>query len=175
MKNYEQALEINTRIGEQSVIQGLLSNIAHIWERKGDFSKALECLDRATIISKQIGDERVYTHILSSKSEVFIKTGEYDQSIALSQEGLEIARRLLYKAGICNALHNLGVARSWKGDRENAIENLSEALDKAKQWELNRSVAWVHLSFGELHMLNDDHEKARRDFEKGTRRVNSSR
>ena len=76
-----QRLEIFTRLGNEHGIAGILSGMATIYERKGEYDKGYRVLNQSLEKSKQVGDEKGIATTLSIMANIIGERGEYKEAM----------------------------------------------------------------------------------------------
>jgi CHAT domain-containing protein/uncharacterized protein HemY len=100
-EEYERAFECFTKAARQaeaSADKEILINagqgIGVILRAKGDYAAALTALERSLSLADELGDQTRTAELLWRKAEVFFEMGNFGEAARLSENSLEIARRL---------------------------------------------------------------------------------
>jgi tetratricopeptide (TPR) repeat protein len=108
------------------------------------FEEAEEHLRRALAMAERVGDDVVRTHALVSLAFVFQQTQRGDESLALFEDGLGLAR----KAGDLSLLlrvlvHIEGALEEFLGDYHRAMDLAHEGLELARRAGNTANIAWT--------------------------------
>ncbi|MFE5853276.1 BTAD domain-containing putative transcriptional regulator [Streptomyces sp. NPDC056500] len=118
---------------------------------QGRFKEAEEHLRRATEGSRADGNLPGEASALCNLSRIHLSTGRVAQAIALAEQGVEIYDRIGHTLRLANARYALGVALTQAGRPTDALEQLSEALDR---FETSRQRLWegtTHFRIAQAH------------------------
>lgn len=135
--NYEQALEISREIEDDINIANALLAIGDIHWRDLDNQEALTYYEEALEISKKenfTGEQP--SGILNKIGNVYRNQDEIKKALNYYQQSLEISQEVGDKNMIAETTKNIGIAYQLSGRYSQAIQNLSESRDLAKQIHL---------------------------------------
>lgn len=128
----------------------------------GRFQQALESMEQAGEIGEDLADPRLDT---SWSTGYFLAAmGDWDGGIAACRGGLERARDPLNTAA---ALGFLGYAYLEKGDQEQAIPTLEQAVDKLEKAGMQQLFGWFSIYLGEAYLAVGRAEEARERAQEG--------
>ena len=128
----------------------------------GDFETAQRVLGEALPVHRRFGDVRMISSTLGLLSVI---DSDPASALALSREGLEVARNGddPHQAG--HALWHVGVALAAVGELDEAERTLEEAVGFARSHGNLRSVGSWQKTLGGLAIIRGDQDRARRLFE----------
>ena len=128
----------------------------------GDFETARRVLEESLPVHRRVGDARMISNTLGLLS---VTCRDTESALALSQEGLEVARTGddLYQEG--HALWHVGVALAAVGELDDAERVLEEAVSFAASHGNLRSVGSWQKTLAGLAIIRGDQARARRLFE----------
>ncbi|RXG29178.1 tetratricopeptide repeat-containing sensor histidine kinase [Leeuwenhoekiella marinoflava] len=131
--NHKKAIDIATRIGDQSLIVNSLNNIAVVYIENGFYAKALEYIVEALKTEDlKNSDTRLYAMILDNYSYAQFKQGNTEDFLEYSLEALRIRDSIDHKAGIMANKIRLAEYYLFEGDSTNSQLNLKSALSLAE-------------------------------------------
>lgn len=91
------------------------------------------------------GEAMVHWH----HAEALLACGRTDESVAVAEEGVALARRLDHRGWTCATLCALGLARHGAGDLDGATAALDECLDRSGD-HLIAFIAWSHSRLAQI-------------------------
>ena len=103
-------------------------NIGSLFDRLGQYEKALSYYKQAAGFSKKIGDRIGEGQTLGNIGVVYKKTGRYDLAITYYKEALTIFRQIGERLGESIILRNIGLVQLNLGDYDQALSNFQKAL-----------------------------------------------
>ena len=118
-KGVELAIELTFSDGEWAN----LNTLANFYERKTDFSKALEVYSEALEIVKQTNSTKGFAVVLNNIAGIHIKKAEYNKGLELMFEALEAEEKLGNRNGIAQAYNNIGAIHDHQKKYDKAIES----------------------------------------------------
>lgn len=127
----QQALQLwghNTQIRETAILHG---NLANVYSLIGNYTLAEHHSQRAIAACEQLGDIRSKINNMIGLAITKRNKGELDESVAMLQEGLTMAREVGFMNGEAYALENLGELYQEQGHLEQSLKALEDCLDLA--------------------------------------------
>lgn len=119
----QQSLSIAQQIGDKKREVSALSFIGLNYETMGEFTLALEYLEKAkTLVGNEIDDYKIAYRIISQLGLTYCSLGRYYWAIGLFQETLDLACKNDYRQGEAVAWGNLGDTYAKIEQYELAIE-----------------------------------------------------
>ncbi len=132
-KDYEQSMKYMTEsynmfveLDDTEKIIGSLNNLGNLHSEMQMDEKALEYYEEANRINAEKG--RLYGDPLTNIGNLYFKKQRYEEAFRYYQDALEIERKSNNRAGILNALTNLGVTSVKMKKNRDADMFLGEAL-----------------------------------------------
>jgi tetratricopeptide (TPR) repeat protein len=164
-KNYEEALAIARKLGQEGSVGIYLNNIGGVYYDWGQYDKAIEYYKEALAIDRRLGQEGGVAIHLGSIGMVYHNWGKYDKAIKNHEEALAINKRLGKEAGVATDLNSIGgVYYDW-GQYDKAIKYYEEALAIARKLGQEGGVA-IHLgSIGGVYYAWGQYDKAIKYYE----------
>jgi DNA-binding winged helix-turn-helix (wHTH) protein/tetratricopeptide (TPR) repeat protein len=130
----------------------------------GDFTTALEAEAQAEAISRRLGDLSLQVSAAWATGWIQAARGCYDEGIAACQRGLACAPDPLSAAFV---LGWMGYAYLEKGDAEEAVSCLEQAVRHMQQCGYPRMQGLYTTFLGAAHLLQGDIDKARELIHQG--------
>ncbi|MBU4601619.1 tetratricopeptide repeat protein [bacterium] len=141
LEYYQQALEINRKLGyEQGVAQNL-NNIGTLYNELGKYDEALKCQEEALEVSQKFKDEQAIANSLTNIGIIYTDSGKHEEALKLFQEALEINEKNKYQEGIANVFNNIGLAHSNLKETDQALNYYQKALKINKKIGYKEGIA----------------------------------
>jgi len=141
IKYYEEALATFKKLGQESSVAILLSNIGLVYKSWGQYDKAIKYYEEALATFKKLGQEGSVAASLSNIGNACYSWGQYDKALEYYEEGLVIDKRLGKEDRIATFLNNIGGVYSDWGQYDKALEYHEEALAIARKLGLESGIA----------------------------------
>jgi tetratricopeptide (TPR) repeat protein len=128
-RQYQRALDINQRLGNQaSTARGYhqLGVLAHL---RGDYDEASRQYQRALDIKERLGDQADPASDYHQLGMLAHLRGDYDEAARQYQRALDINQRLGNQADSASGYHQLGVLAHDREDYDEAARQYQRALD----------------------------------------------
>jgi len=136
LEYYQQALEINKKLGYEQEIAHNLSNIGTVYNELGKHEEALKFQEEALEINRKIEDEPGIANSLNNIGVVYNDSGKTKEALKFYQEALEINKKMGYEEGIANVINNIGLTYSKLREINLALNYYQEAL------KINRKIGY---------------------------------
>jgi len=136
LEYYQQALEINKKLGYEQGIAHNLSNIGTVYNELGKHDEALKFQEEALEINQKIEDEPGIANSLNNIGVVYNGSGKTEEALKFYQEALEINKKIGYEEGIANVINNIGLTYSKLREINLALNYYQEAL------KINRKIGY---------------------------------
>jgi diguanylate cyclase (GGDEF)-like protein len=147
------------------------SNIAILYSRMGDYSKALEIYLATLTSQKKAGMRRNSALTLHNIGRTYEQLAQWDKALQAFNESLAVSRDLQYPRGQAYALRGIAAATAGQGDAHTALKLLDDASALQKQISDASLAARIQLTRGtallQLRRLNESAtalEQARRYY-----------
>jgi tetratricopeptide (TPR) repeat protein len=141
LEYYQQALEINRKLGYEQGFAHNLNNIGNLYNELGEYDEALRCQEEALEISKKFKDEQAIANSLTNIGIIYTDSGKPEEALKLFQEALEINKKNKYQEGMANVFNNIGLAYSKLRETDQAINYYQKALKINKNIGYKEGVA----------------------------------
>ena len=123
-----------SELSEVDEISGyLMGSLGILYNQIGSYKKAIECHERALVISRELGDSRGEGNHLGNLGTAYRNLGQVEKAIEYYEQALVIAKEIGDRRGEGNHLGNLGNAYSDLEQVKKAIDYYEEALVIGKE------------------------------------------
>jgi eukaryotic-like serine/threonine-protein kinase len=151
LNNFQQALDIRKKIGDQAGVALSLGMMARVQEGLGQSQAALTSYKAALEIDRKIGDKGGLLTNLINLGSFYHDHGKYDEALKTDNEALQLARDLRDEPSQALCLNNIGSAYNNKGDYQAALTYFQQAYeirDRLKLPEAAESLRnWAEMNF----------------------------
>jgi len=137
LEYYQQALEINRKLGYEQGAAHNLNNIGTLYNELGKHDEALKCQEEALEISKKFKDEQAIANSLTNIGIIYTDSGKPEEALKLFQDTLEINKKNKYQEGIANVFNNIGLAHSKLRETDQALNYYQKAL------KINKKIGYI--------------------------------
>lgn len=128
MRNYQQSMDINKRLGLKRNLAANYSEIAQIQNATGKPDVAVASYEQALQLQREIGAKKESGDTLINIGVLYADRGKYDKALQSYKESLQIQR----DAGDANyqalCLNNIGLVYLSEGDTDDALTYFQQAL-----------------------------------------------
>lgn len=167
--NYDISLEYYEKIPRNKIEpkykQRIYRKIASVYERKGEFNKAIEAVERG--LAEKDGENIENCRLLSRKGFSEMRQGKYDQAERDFLNALDICENFHNGREYADIHHGLGTVYLNTGEFNQSINHLKTALEEwekiddldGKSSSLN-SLGNVHLKKGDFHKALENYERS---------------
>ncbi len=132
LRNYEDSMAINQRLGQKRGVAASLSEIAQVQLSLGKPDAALAAYNECLKIRREIGAKKDAGDTLIELGDFYADRGQSDQALPMFKESLQIQRDAGDEPYQALCLNNIGNAYLHKGENEDALTYLQQALYSAK-------------------------------------------
>ena len=129
----EKGLALSEELGNKLFMTICIGSIGSVWEKKGDYTKAMQNFERDLVLCQELGDKQGTAIACGLIGDLLSVIGEFDRAIEYLQQNLDLSRELNYKKGIAKALNTLGDTWFYKGDHKRSISYYNEAIEYARE------------------------------------------
>jgi tetratricopeptide (TPR) repeat protein len=128
LRNYQQSLEINRKLGQKLGVAASLVQIGVIQAAQGQPKAALSRLSEALKIDREIGAKKPAGNTLIELGNLYLDGGQYDRGLQIYKESVQIQRDAGDETNQALCLHNIGTVYLLTHDYQQAITYLQQAL-----------------------------------------------
>jgi tetratricopeptide (TPR) repeat protein len=160
LEYYQQALEINRKLGYEQGTAHNLNNIGTLYNELGKHDEALKCQEEALEISQKFKDEQAIANSLTNTGIIYTDSGKPGEALKLFQDTLEINKKNKYQEGIANVFNNIGLAHSNLRETDQALNYYQKALKINKKIGYKEGVATNLGNIGLIYITLGKSEEA---------------
>ncbi len=147
LRNFQQALEIRKKIGDQRGVATSLGQIAQVQDSMGDSKAALASYEETLKVERSIGDKNGLILILMNLGSFYLDHGQNDKSLQYTNEALQLARDTGDQLTQATLLINIGSAHEIKGEYQDALTYFQQAYDIRSKLNQDTTEALHNLAF----------------------------
>ncbi|MGC9060758.1 MAG: tetratricopeptide repeat protein, partial [Thermoplasmata archaeon] len=168
--DYENALKMAEE-GEQIVsgIEGSKIVLARLWsakgyvyERTGNYSKAIEWQEKAKNVFVQENAEKDIGNVFNRIGACYWYLGNFEKAMEFCQKSLELREKNNDLRGIAASYNNIGIIYHEKGELDKAIEYFQKSLEIGTQIGDIASIVEAQTSLSEVYVEKSEFEAAER-------------
>ncbi|MBI9055816.1 MAG: tetratricopeptide repeat protein [Bacteroidales bacterium] len=137
-----------------------------IKEIQGNYSEALDYLDKSLKIEKTLGNKKGISRCLNNMGILYETQGDYSKALEHYERSLIIDTELNDKHGIAICLINIGGTYDCLGEYSKALEQYERSLKISTELNDNLGVAINLNNIGEINRLRGNYVKALEYYEK---------
>jgi tetratricopeptide (TPR) repeat protein/predicted Ser/Thr protein kinase/TolB-like protein len=164
MRNYQESMEINRRLGLKRNLAVNLLEIALVQDGQGKPDKALDSYAEALKIQKQIGIKKEVGDTLIDMGVVYLEQGKYDKALESYKGSLQIQRDAGDEKFQALCLNNIGFTYLSKGDSDNAFTYFQQALQLREKLNIPGDVADSLHGLGQAYTATGQYDQALATF-----------
>ena len=160
LRNYEDSMAINQRLGQQRGVAASLAEIAQVQLSLGKPDAALSAYNDALKIRQEIGAKKDAGDTLIDLGDLYLERGEPDKALQMFKESLQIQRDTgddTYQA-LC--LSNIGTAYLQKGETEDGLTYLQQALQIREKLNVPGDIAGTLQHLGSAYSSLGQYDQA---------------
>ncbi len=166
MRNYQEALDIRKKVGNQKGIASTLGQIAQVQDTQGDFNGALASYKEAIEVDRKIGDKAGLALNLMNLGTLYHDHGKYDEALKFTGEALQLYRDTGDELNQAQCLNNIGSSHFNKGEYQDALTYFQQAYqirDRLKQdtTESLHNLAETYVKLGQYDIALSQYLKAK--------------
>ncbi|MFO7792304.1 MAG: tetratricopeptide repeat protein [Candidatus Saliniplasma sp.] len=152
LQYYNEALEINEKVGDISMKNALLNNIGRVYYHKAELYKAIKTHIESYENKERTGDKYGISLSLVNLGLIHAEKGAFDEAHYYHQRSLEIVEEL--GENFCRAinLRGLGYISKLKGDLDDAQDYYQRSLEASKECGDKAQTAETYAALGEIYL-----------------------
>jgi LuxR family transcriptional regulator, maltose regulon positive regulatory protein len=163
---FEKARQGWAKVQNYGGVASTLINLAHIYQRKGQFELSLDTLASAFTQATVSGYSRVQASVMINRGEVLRDLNKYKDALNSYQKGLDLAREVIEPYFVAWAKAGLGETHRLLGNREKAELYIREAIAEAREQNFTYEVSLFTVQLGIIAYENAEYETGIRTLEK---------
>lgn len=154
---YEQALTLFRELNDTDGIAAILNNTGLIYERQGDFSKALNRYQEASVLmSKSEESKNSLSIVLSNIGNIYYTLGRFDLALNFLSQALKNSESLNDTSEMAPIYNNIGNIYLSLKEYKTAIDYYRKAEKIHVMFDHKRELSIVYNNIGESYLnLND--------------------
>lgn len=144
-----------------------LNNLGVVYQRTGEFQRAVDHHRRALVLIQDLGDRPGQAQTLSNLGLAYERMGRYEQATGHLHQALALYRELGDRYGQADVLVNLGVVDGRRGRYQRARDHFSQVLtvyrdlgDRVGQARVLNNLGVVYQRLGQYQLAAEHHEDA---------------
>ena len=166
IKSYINALTYFEKAGNLKGEGQVYNNIGTLY-RDNDYHRSLEFFKKALVIGKQISDKSLIARVNLNLGDFYFRMGSYNEALNYYNESQKMFTALQDSDYIILCFQNRGAAYLKLHQLEMAAKLLLEANSKAKERDLNESVASIDLTLADLYTQANKFTRAKSILDEG--------
>ena len=163
-REYQRALDINERIGNEAGISSSHHNLGVIANLRGDYAQAERQIRFSLDIDERRGDEAGKAISYSELGALAQLRGDYLEAEREYRRAIDIHERIGNQAALAGSYHNLGVLAHMRGDYAEAEREFRRAIDINERIGNQAALAESYHNLGILAYERDDYAEAEREY-----------
>jgi len=160
LRNYEDSMAINQRLGQKRGVAASLSEIAQVQLSLGKPDAALAAYNECLKIRREIGAKKDAGDTLIELGDFYSDRGQADQALQMFKESLQIQRDAGDEPYQALCLNNIGNAYLHKGENEDALTYLQQALQLREKLNVPDDIAETLHNLGEAYTNLGQYDQA---------------
>jgi eukaryotic-like serine/threonine-protein kinase len=141
LRNFQQALEIRRKVGDQRGIAMSSLQVGEIEETLGNPKAALASYQEAVQVDRKIGDKNGLIQSLTTLGLFYLNQLKYDEALQYTNEALQIARDIRDENAQATLLLNIGIAHYSKGEYQDALTYFQQAYEISNRLKSQETLA----------------------------------
>jgi tetratricopeptide (TPR) repeat protein len=163
LRNYQQSMEINTRLGKKRGVAANLSEISQVQARMGKPDLALASLKQALGLQREIGAKKEAGDTLIDLGQLYEDREQHDQALDNFKQALQIERDSGDEHYQALCLNNIGNTDFARGEYADALTYFQQALELRQKLNNPAEIAETLSNVGEAMAKTGQYDKAIED------------
>jgi tetratricopeptide (TPR) repeat protein len=164
MRNYQEAMDINRRLGLKRLLAVSLVEMALVQSSLGKPDAALAGYEQALKIQNEIGIKKEAGDTLIDMGVVYQDRGQYDKALQAYKESLQIQRDAGDQNYQALCLNNIGYVYLSRGDSDNAFTYFQQALQLRETLNVPGDIADSLHGVGQAYGATGQYDQALATF-----------
>jgi eukaryotic-like serine/threonine-protein kinase len=160
MRNFQQALEIDRKLGKKFAIANSLVEMGNVQSSLGKPEDARRNYTEALQLQREIGAKARVAATLIALGQLFEDGGQYDKALQLYKESLQAQRDLGDQSGQAVCLNNIGNVYLAQSKNDDALTYYQQALQLREKLNAPGDTADTLHNLGEAHAKTAQYESA---------------
>lgn len=149
--------EVAQQYKSKETAQKFIDHVSRYYPRlvpKGLWGAARRKAEQILSVVSTVNDEEQLLVWQTELANMFIRTGEYDRAMDLSEDGLNIAKRLGDEGDIAYMLHNIGICKRHRWNNAEALSLFQQSLAISLRLNDKKAIADTLIELGALSQNN---------------------
>jgi len=160
LRNFNDAIEINQKLGQKRGVAAGLSMIAQVDESLGKTDDALKSYNQALEIRREIGAKKEAGDTLINIASLYYDRGLYDKALPMFKEALQIQRDAGDEGYQAMCLNNIGSVYLAKGQNEDALTYFLQAKQLREKQNVPADLAETLNNLGNAYVSLGQYDQA---------------
>ncbi|QHT70216.1 tetratricopeptide repeat protein [Rhodocytophaga rosea] len=156
---YMQAIDMLQGLDPKSYAGGL-SNIGSIYKLKGDYTKAIEYINKSLQLFLEMNDPKGKAICSNNLGEVYVGLKDFQQAQTYFEQAYAISKEFGFKTSALSALTGLGTINMETGKSARAVEQFTEAASIATALRLRRDMLLAYQGLAKAYGRLEDYKNA---------------
>jgi len=165
-RQYQRALDINERLGNQAGMARCYGQLGDLARDRGDYDEAERQLQRSLEIHERLGNDAFTAIARGQLGNLAYLRGTYEEAARQYRRSLDIRERLGDQAGMANSYHGLGLIAQQRQDYDEAARQYQRSLEINERLGKQDGMAAVIHQLGILAEFRRDYEEAARQYQR---------
>ena len=165
-RQYQRALGIDERIGDQAGMANSYHNLGILAELRGDWDEAARQYQRALGIRERLGDQAGMASDYHQLGILAHRRGDYEEAAREYQRSLDIDERIGNQDSMARGYHQLGILARDRGNYDEAVRQCQRALGIHERLGDQARMAAGYMNLGGLAQLRRDYDEAARQYQR---------
>jgi tetratricopeptide (TPR) repeat protein len=144
----------------------VFNNIGNLYQMV-DYEKALEYFEKANVIAEKHHDTQLIASLYMNIGNIYNRKTSYNQALKYYSLSYDLFKKLNNPVLLIQCMQDLGAIYYSLGEYRKAEELLTDANTKAKNMDLNASVAAINLTLTSLYLAENNFEQAGKYMQEG--------
>jgi tetratricopeptide (TPR) repeat protein len=162
---YEQSLQIDERLGNQSGIASGYGQLGSLAQDRGDYDEARARYEQSLHIEEELGNPAGMTASYHNLGVIAQLRGDYEEARGRYEQALQISERLGNQVGMASGYGQLGRIAQDRGDYEEARGRYEQALQISERLGHQADMATGYHQLGTLAQFRGDYDEAQARYE----------
>jgi serine/threonine protein kinase/tetratricopeptide (TPR) repeat protein len=160
LRNYQDAMEINRRLGKKRGVAASLAEIAQVQISLGKADDGLKTYQQALALRREIGAKKEVGDTLIDMGALYVDRGQFDQGLTMFKESLQIQRDAGDETNQALCLNNIGNVYMARGENEDALTYFQQALQLREKLNVPGDIAETLGNLGSTNVSLGQYDQA---------------
>ena len=135
-------------------------NIGFIYERQGEYDKALELYKISLEIYTELTDTLEVANCLNNFGVIHKKLGKYNEALGYYQEALSLCEQIGDKRGESFCMNNIGLIHKKQNNYDKALKYFEKSLEINIEMQDTNAIAGANINIGRIYKEQKNYNKA---------------